>query len=131
MHARGKSRAVAAIACVAGALVASTADAAPPIVKRHVKVVQLAPARTTTVYLAYPDALKLGGTTYSSSIRIESPASGGSGRQPNLRLVKVLSDGPWEGGSLLRVRISNRNPRGTKPLRAVIVAIAREPGPAR
>ncbi|MHB8658532.1 MAG: hypothetical protein ACYC91_11350 [Solirubrobacteraceae bacterium] len=97
------------------------------VVKRHEVTVSVLPARITTVNVVYPDALKFGGARYSSKVRILGPNPKVGGDRPRLGLIEVLSKRSAEGGSVLRVRISNRNRLGTLSARAEITAITREP----
>ncbi len=120
--------AAALLALLACAAIAAAASAAPSaLVKRDMRTVALRPGRTATVNLPYPDALEFGGARYSGTVKILLPPPSARGRRPTLHLIKLLSDGPAEGGSLFRVRIRNDNPPGTLPARAVIAALTRLP----
>jgi hypothetical protein len=113
--------------CGAVAVQAASAASAAWTVKRHERTISVPPARTTTVDVAYPDALEFAGAVYSGSVRIVGPAGRAIGTRPRLGLVEVVDEGSAEGGSVLRVRIRNRNPLGTLAARAEITALTREP----
>ena len=119
----------AAVAALATSLLAGASGAAlgsiAPAVKSATRTVRVPAGQVRTIEIPYPDALKFGGARYSDRVTILSPPPSKHGKRPNLRLVKLLSDGPIEGGSLLRVRIRNDNPPGTLPARAVVVALTR------
>jgi hypothetical protein len=114
---------VVAAGLCGGAIVAAAAP--PPSVKRHEETVSVLPARTTTVNVAYPDALEFAGATYSGEVRVIRPNPDVGGTPPKLSLVTVLTKEPAEGGSVLHVRIRNANPRGTLAAQA---EITRSPG---
>ena len=113
-------------AVLGGALtvaVGAGAQAAGGTVRRHSETVELYDARTITVNVPYPAALEFAGATYSGAVRIIGAPAAVGGRRPRAALVRVLSDGSAEGGSVFRVRIRNSNPTGTLADRAVITAI--------
>ena len=122
----------AVAALVLGLACAAAVDAAalasqPSVVKTDTRVVELYAARTTTVELPYPDALEFAGASYSSRVRIIGSPRDVGGARPRLSLIRVLSSESTEGGSLLKVRIRNRNPRGTLAARAIVTAVTTEP----
>jgi hypothetical protein len=114
-------------AIAVGASPAMAVGTSRAVVKRHTQTISVLPARTTTVNVAYPDALEFGGATYSGEVRLIGPNPAVGGRRPKLSLIKVLSRQSAEGGSVLRVRIRNANPLGTLAARAVVSAITRLP----
>lgn len=125
---RSRSHRLAALASIAAlGLSGAAAAAAGTVVKHHVTTVTLRPGVTATFDVAYPDALKYGGATYSGTVRVLPPAPGAAGGTPSLGRVTVLSRGQALGGSELAVRVRNANPRGTAAVRVRITATTREP----
>lgn len=80
-----------------------------------------------TFRVAYPDALKYGGSKYSGRVRILMPAAGAPGSRPSLQKVQVLSRGACLGGSDFCARVRNSNPSGTAAVRVRIVATTELP----
>jgi len=124
-------RGILALAVVTGSGVGGASGAGAGatggfVVKRNAQTIEVPAGRVTTRNLVYPDALKLGDSTYSGTVRILGPDPRSRGTRPRLTLIKVVSMQPAEGGSVLRVRIRNGNPTGTLAARAVITAITRE-----
>lgn len=101
---------------------AGTALALHRITLSNTKTFTLAPGKTKTFKVTYPDALKYGGSTYSGRVRILPPASNAHGATPSLSKVHVLSKGSALGGSAFAVRVHNGNRPGTAPLRVRVTA---------
>ena len=73
---------------------------------------------TATITLGYPLALKFANATYSGKVRLLKPGHAPRGRtRPRLSLVRILSRGPAEGGSVFRVRVRDRNRPSAAPVR--------------
>jgi hypothetical protein len=121
------ARLTAATAIALAGAIGVGAQAGETVIKRDSRTVVLFPGRLTTVNVAYPDALEFGGATYSGTVKIISSDPKVGGPRPRLSLVKVLSKGSAEGGSVLRVRIRNGNPRETLAARAIVTAITQLP----
>lgn len=77
---------------------------------------------TRTFRVAYPDALKYGGSRYSGRVRILPPRARASGSKPSLRKVHILSQGSCQGGSEFCARVRNTNPTGTAAVRVRVIA---------
>jgi hypothetical protein len=108
-------------------LPAGAAIAAGAVTKRGWQTVAIAPGRTRTVNVAYPDALKYANATYSGAVKVLGPAPGSSGGAPSRSLVRIVSAGSALGGSEYRAVIHNANAAGTAPERVEVAAITREP----
>ena len=72
--------------------------------------------------MAYPDALKYGGSRYSGRVRILMPTAGAYASMPSLNKVHVLSRGPCQGGSEFCARVRNSNRTGTAAVRVRVAA---------
>ena len=73
---------------------------------------------TATLTLGFPFALKYANAMYSGRVRVLAPSRRAKGRtRPRRSLVKVLSRGPAEGGSVYRVKVRNSNAGTAAPVR--------------
>jgi hypothetical protein len=81
----------------------------------------LRPGSTRSFSVSYPEALEFGGARYSGSVQILLPHRS-TAHVPRARLVRVLSRGSSEGGSLFTVRVRNANVAGTAPVRIRVTA---------
>jgi hypothetical protein len=107
------------LACCLLALLTSTASAGTR--KSTSRTFTLRARATRTFSVSYPDALEFSGARYSGSVRILVPRGSGA-RVPKVRMVRILSRGSSEGGSLFTVRVRNANPTGTAPVRIRVTA---------
>jgi hypothetical protein len=82
---------------------------------------------TRTLRVAYPDALKYGGSKYSGSVRLLPPAAAARGGRPSLHRVHILSRGSCEGGSDFCVRVRNSNSRSKAAVDVRITARTKLP----
>lgn len=96
------------LACAASAAAASTYT----LYRTH--VFSLAGGKTRSLKVAYPDALKYGGSKYSGKVKILPPAAGA--RSPSLQKVHVLSKHSCLGGSDFCVKVRNDNSSSTAPV---------------
>jgi hypothetical protein len=112
-------RAATSILVLAGGLYAGGVASAATVHRQSASRTFIVRSQTTqTDILGFPFALKYGNAQYSGKVRILPPARGGRGQaRPRLSLVKVLSRGPAEGGSVYRVKVRNNNPRPAAPVR--------------
>lgn len=94
----------------------AVASAAPERTTLHrTRTFMLAAGKTRTFSLAYPDALKYGGSKYSGNVTRNPPPSCGPRKNPCPRRAKVhvLSKGSCDGGSDFCARVRNSNAVGT------------------
>ncbi len=101
---------------------AGTALAVHRITLHNTKTFTLAAGKTQTFKVAYPDALKFGGSTYSGKVQILPPAKNARGSKPTLTKVRVLTRGSVAGGSAFAVRVRNGNRAGTAAVRVRVTA---------
>jgi len=111
------------------ALLPATALASSEVIKHASRTITLAPGKTRTVTVPYPDALKYGNATYSGRTIVLGAAPGAAGSAPERALVKVSLAGSVLGGSEYQARITNTNPSGTAPERVKVIATTVEPLP--
>jgi hypothetical protein len=90
------------------------------ITLHNTKTFTLAAGKTQTFKVAYPDALKYGGSTYSGKTQILPPAKNGA--EPTLTKVRVRTRGSVAGGSAFAVKVHNGNPAGTAAVRVRVTA---------
>ncbi len=110
------------IALLLALTVAGTAAAVHRITLHNTKTFTVGAGKTQTFKVAYPDALKFGGSTYSGTVRILPPSKTARGSTPSLAEVRVLSKGPSLGGSVFAVKVRNGNNAGTAPVRVRVTA---------
>jgi hypothetical protein len=113
------------VAVILTALLGST------VVKHSIDVVRIGAEATRTVTVPFPDALEYGNARYAGRVVVLGAAGGAPGRRPRRTLVRILDAKPVLGGSEWQVRVRNRNPRGTAPVRLEVIATTTEPLPHR
>jgi len=111
--------AVASIVAFAGAwAVCGVAAAATTHTQSASRTFTVRSQTTATLTFGFPFALKYANAKYTGRVRILPPARVARGQtRPRLSLVRVLSRGSAEGGSVYRVRVRDGNPASAAPVR--------------
>jgi hypothetical protein len=123
-----KTRATATLVSTAATLLtAAAAIASGSITDNSIGFLTLAPGKTRTLSVAYPDALKYANATYSGKYVLRAVKS--KLRAPDLAKVKILYAGSVLGGSAYAVHADNTNPAGTAAVRISVTATTVEPLP--